>query len=101
MEYNIIFMDESGSGSKGPSKVNFWVTVGVLSNLDNHQAVTEDLNSIRKKDMRLYNKEFKGSEISRNHLNPGIDKMAVAKDISDLVSKYNMSVFVPEFLNVE
>lgn len=94
MEYNIVFMDESGSGSKGLSKVNFWVTVGVLSNLDNHQAVTEDLNSIRKKNMRLYNKELKGTDISRNHLNPGIDKMTVAKDISDLISKYNMSVFV-------
>ncbi len=94
MEYNIVFMDESGSGSKGLSKVNFWVTVGVLSNIDNHQAVAEDLNLIRKKNMRLYNKELKGTDISRNHLNPGIDKMIVAKDISELISKYNMSVFV-------
>ena len=94
MEYSILFMDESGSGSKGPSKVNFWVTVGVLSNLDKHQAITEDLNSIRKKNMRLYNRELKGTDISKNHLNPGIDKMIVAKDISDLVTKYDMHIFV-------
>lgn len=94
MEYNIVFMDESGSGSKGQSKVNYWVTVGVFSNLDNHQRITEELQSIRKKNMRLYNKELKGTDISRNHLNPGINKMTVAKDLSDLIMKYKLSVFV-------
>ena len=94
MEYNIVFMDESGSGSKSHSKVNFWVTVGVLSNIDNHRAITEELSSIRKKNMRLYNKELKGSDISKNHLNPGINKYTVAQDISELISRYNMSVFV-------
>jgi len=44
--------------------------------------------------MRLYNRELKGTDISRNHLNPGVDKMSVAKDISDLILRYNMIVFV-------
>lgn len=94
MEYNAVFMDESGSGSKSLSKVNYWVSVGVMINLDHHKEISESLNNIKKKDMRLYNKELKGTDISKNHLNEGISKMTVAEDISSLIKGYNLTVFV-------
>lgn len=88
-------MDESGLGSKNAdNKSNFWVSVGVSAKLDDHKAITEDLKSMRKKCMRLYDKELKGTDISPNHLNPGITKEVVAEEISAIIKKYQLVVWV-------
>lgn len=89
-----LFMDESGTGSKNKSKTNYWVSVGVLARISEHDAIAADLFSLKKKCMRLYNKEMKGTDLSPNHFNPGITKASVAKDLSELIKKYKFSIFV-------
>lgn len=89
-----LFIDESGTGSKSKSKTNFWVSVGVLAKIADHKSIEADLLTLRKKCMRLHNKEMKGVDLSPNHFNPGITKSSVAQDLGDLIKKYDLSVFV-------
>ncbi len=90
----VVFMDESGTGSKHRGKANYWVSVGVLANIDDHQSITEDLQVIKKKAMRLYNKEFKGTDLSPNHMNPGVTKISVAEDLANLIKKHKLKIVV-------
>ena len=89
-----LFIDESGTGSKSKSKTNFWVSVGVFARIADHKALEADLLALRKKCMRLHNKEMKGADLSPNHFNPGITKFTVAQDLGDLIKKYHLVVFV-------
>gem|GEM_PF-1974747 len=90
----VFFMDESGSGSNSDSKTNCWVSVGVLARLADHKALTEDLYEMRRRCMRLYNKEMKGVDLSPNHLNLGVTIDDVARDLAALIRKYGLTVIV-------
>lgn len=93
--YKTIFIDESGIGSKNiNSKTNAWVTVGVCSKFEDHLNITTSLNELKTKCMRTYNKELKGTDISRNHLNPGITKQNVAEGIAKIIDDYDLKVWV-------
>jgi len=89
-----MFIDESGTGSKSKSKTNFWVSVGVLAKIADHEPLEADLLALRKKCMRLHNKEMKGVDLSPNHFNPGITKSSVAQDLGELIRKYHLAIFV-------
>ena len=89
-----VFIDESGTGSKCRGKANYWVSVGVLANIDDHNSITADLLELKKKTMRLYNKEMKGTDRSANHMNPGVTKENVAERLSELIKKHKLEITV-------
>ena len=89
-----VFMDESGLGSKRKGKANYWVSVGVMAGINDHYSITQDIHDLKKKSMRLYNKEMKGTDLSANHLNAGITKETVAKDLAEIIKNHGLRIVV-------
>lgn len=94
MGCNTVFIDESGEGTDKKRMDNFWVSAGVCARFEDHDNITESLCEMKKKCLRLYNQELKGSSTSPSRLNKGVTKEDVAREIGEVISKNGLRVWV-------
>jgi len=94
MECNTVYIDESGEGTNKRKKNNFWVSTGVCVKSEDHDKIADSLLGMKKKCLRLYNQELKGNYTSKSRLNCGVTKEDVAMELSELISKHGLKVWV-------
>jgi len=94
MRCGVVFMDESGAGAGKSNKDNFWVSAAVCTKFEDHDKIADSVYETKKKCLRLYNQELKGSSTAKSNLNPGITKEDVAEEIGKIIHKYRLKVWV-------